>query len=152
MHELCLKKIKFRLFIKDGLLKCLNPKTDKARFYVLTNKARKILKQPPSEVNLNKDWECIGWVLSSPKMKLVILRCVDGRKLYSEEIRMRATQFNYHLSRPCVKDILKSLLEKRLVNSEIMEHVRFYWITPYGQKIKDDLAVIAPLAPAISSL
>jgi DNA-binding MarR family transcriptional regulator len=148
MLELCLKKIGFNDYIKAGLLKCLNPEESRARFYVLADKARKLLSQPPCDVSLHKDWNCIGWVMSGPKMKLAVLRCVDERKLYSEEIRIRASQFNCHLSRTSVKDILKGLVEKHLVDTEIMERVRFYWITPHGQKIKDELAVIAPLSPS----
>ncbi len=152
MHQLCVRKIKFNIYVNAGLLKCLNPEEKRARFYVLTEKARKLLSLPPSELDLHKDWKCIGWILSSPKMKLTVLRFVDERKLYSEEIRMRATQFNWHLSRPSVKGILKKLVEKHLVDTEILEGIRFYWITPYGQKIKDELAVLAPLSPAISSV
>jgi len=148
MFELCLKKIMFAPYIKAGLLKCLNPEESRARFYLLTDKARKLLNQPPCNIGLHKDWNCIGWVMSGPKMKLVVLRCVDERKLYSEEIRIRAGQFNCHLSRTSVKGILKGLAEKHLVDTEIMQRVRFYWITPHGQKIKDELAVIAPLSQA----
>jgi len=49
-----------------------------------------------------------------------------------------------------MKDILKELVEKHLVDTEILEGIRFYWIAPYGQKIKDELAVIEPLSSAIS--
>ena len=150
MHQLCVRKIKFQIYVNAGLLKCLNPEEKRARFYVLTEKARKLLSLPHSDVDLHKDWKCIGWILSSPKMKLTVLRFVDERKLCSEEVRMRATQFNWHLSRSSMKDILKELVGKHLVDTELLEGIRFYWIAPYGQKIKDELAVIEPLSSAIS--
>ena len=152
MHQLCIRKIEFNFYLKNNLLKCLNPEERRARFYVMTDKARKLLNQPPSEIDLNKDWECIGWILSSPRQRLVALRSVDDRKLYSEEVRMVATQLNCHISRPSMKDILKELVERRLVGTEILERVRFYWISSYGKKIKDELAVIAPLVPSISGI
>ena len=141
--ELCLRKLTLKSFLRNGFLQCLNPGTRKGRFYALTEKARECLPGCP-DCDINKDWDCIGWVLSSPRMRLAVLRCVDDRKLYSEEIRMRATQFNSHLSRPNIKKPLRQLVEKHLVDSEIIERIRFYWISDYGQKIKDELAVLCP--------
>jgi len=150
-HQLCLKKITFKEYLKNKLLKCLTPDERNTKLYVLTDKARMLLGEPPSAIDLNKDWKCIGWLLASPRQRLVVLRSVDDRKLCSEEVRMVATMLNCRISRPSMKDILKELVGRRLVDTEIMEHVRFYWITDYGKKIKDEMAVIAPLSPAISS-
>ena len=149
---LSVRKLTLRSFLNHGCLKCLNPNAEKGRFYVLSKKSRECLKPNCNEYDANKDWECIGWIISSPRMWLAVLRCVDDRKLYSEEIRMVATQFNAKLSRTWTRNTLKELEEKKLVQSEIMEHIRFYWITSHGQKIKDELAVIAPLVPSISSV
>lgn len=150
--NLSVKKLELRPFLKTGLLKCLNPDSRKGRFYTLTEKARKILEPDCPECNLDKDWEIIGWIVASPQQRLVALRSVYENKLCSEEVRMRATLLNCHISRVSMKNILKELVGKRLVDTEILERIRFYWIAPYGQKIKDELAVIAPLSPAISGI
>lgn len=149
-RELCLRKLTLKSFLKNHFLQCLNPDARKGRFYVLTEKARDCLKPNCFEFDINKDWDCIGWIVSSPRMRLAVLRCIDERKLYSEEIRMMATQFNSHLSRSNVKKALRQLIERHLVDSEILERIRFYWITSYGQKIKEELAVISPLHPSFS--
>ncbi len=145
-HQLSIRKIKLTSLIKNHLLKCLNPDSRKGRFYVLTDKAREILPQCP-ETDINKDWDCIGWILSSPRQRLAIMRCVDGRKLTSEEIRMRATQFNSSISQSSAKNILRELVEKRLIDSEILERIRLYWLSSYGRKIKDEITVCYPLSP-----
>ena len=142
---LSIRKIKLKPFLEKGFLKCLNPKCRKGRFYVLTQKTRECLGLGYQEYNLNKDWELIGWITASPRQRLIVLRCVDERKLCSEEIRMRATQLTSHLTRESTKVILKELIIKQLVGSEILERIRFYWITKAGQKIKDELAVLSPL-------
>lgn len=148
--ELSVKEVRCWEFLRKGLLKCLNPESKRGRFYILSDKARECLKIPCPHFILDNDWEVIGWLASSPRQRLVILRCTDERKLTSEEIRMRATQLNCHLSRTSTKTILKSLIGRHLITTEILERIRFYWINAYGKKIKDELAVIAPLAPAIS--
>lgn len=149
---LSVRKLTAKSFINHSCLKCLNPHAEKGRFYVLSKKARESLNPNCNEYDAYKDWECIGWIVSSPRMRLAVLRSVDNRKLYSEEIRMVATQFNSKLSRTWTRNTLKELEGKKLVESELMEHIRFYWISSYGQKIKDELAVIAPLSPSISSV
>lgn len=148
--ELSVRKLTLKSFLRNNCLLCLNPDLRKGRFYVLTEKARKYLNPNCPDCDIHKDWDCIGWIVASPRMRLAVLRCIDNRKLYSEEIRMRATQFNSRLSRPWVKTTLKQLVERNLANSELIERIRFYWITAYGQKIKDELAVLAPLSPLFS--
>lgn len=142
---LSLSKIKLKPLLEKGFLKCLNPKGRKGRFYVLTQKTRECLGLGCQECALNKNWELIGWLMASPKQRLIVLRCIDERKLYSEEVRMRATQLTSHLTRESTKVILKDLINKHLADSEILERIRFYWITTYGQKIKDEMATISPL-------
>lgn len=87
--------------------------------------------------------------MSSPRQRLVVLRSVNEQKLISEEIRMKATQLNSHLTRESTKVILKDLGERKLTDSEILERIRFYWITEFGKKIKDEMAVLSPLTPTI---
>lgn len=147
---LSVMKIKLKPLLEKHFLRCLNPDARKGRFYVLTDKTRKYLGLGSQECDLNKNWELIGWMMASPRQRLVVLRCLDERKLYSEEIRMQATLLTRHLTRESTKVILKELIEKHLADSEIIERIRFYWITAYGQKIKDEMAVFSPIAPALS--
>jgi hypothetical protein len=149
MHILCLKKIKFNLFIKEGLLKCLNPEEKIARFYALTEKTRELLSLPKS-CDENKEWGIIGWVMASPRQRLVVLRSANEQKLTSEEIRARATQLNAKLTRISTKNVLNELIEKHLVDTEVLERMKFYWLTSSGIKIKQELAVISPLSPLFS--
>jgi hypothetical protein len=142
---LSIRKIKLKPFIEKGFLECLNPKCRKGRFYVLTQETRERLGLECQECDLNKNWELIGWIMASPKQRLIVLRFIDERKLCSEEVRMRATQLTRHLTRESTKVILKDLINKHLAGSEILERIRFYWITQYGQKIKDEMAVLSPL-------
>jgi len=147
--ELSVKKLKLKPFLEQHLLRCLNPGCRKGKFYIITDKARNILKPNCPECDLNKDWELIGWIMSSPRQRLAVLRSVNQQKLISEEIRMNATQLNSHLTRESTKVILKGLGEKKLTDSEILERLRFYWITEHGKKIKDEMAVLSPLTPTI---
>lgn len=151
-RELGVKKLTLKWLIRNNCLACLSPLARKGRFYILTPEARECLNLKPCEIGINKDWDCIGWIVSSPRMRLVVLRSVDNRKLYSGEIRARATQLNSKISRTWTRNALKQLEKRNLVKSELIERIRFYWITEYGQKIKDDLAVLAPLAPEISEI
>lgn len=146
---LSIRKIKLKPFLEKGFLKCLNPIGRKGRFYVLTQKARECLGLGYQEYDMKKDWELIGWIMASPRQRLIVLRFIDERKLCSEEIRMRATQFTHHLTRESTKVILKDLINKHLVGSEILERIRFYWITEYGQKIKDEMATLSPLTQTL---
>lgn len=143
--KLSVKNLKLRPFLETDLLKCLNPDLKKGRFYTLTQRARDILKIECNTVDFDKDWEMIGWVIASPQQRLVALRSVDEKKLCSEEVRIRATMLNCHISRISMKNTLKELMQKQLVDTEILQRERFYWISTYGQKIKNDLAVIVPL-------
>ena len=147
--ELSVKKLKLKPFLEQHLLRCLNPERRKGKFYIITDKARNILKPNYPDCDLNKDWELIGWIMSSPRQRLVVLRSVNEQKLISEEIRMKATQLNSHLTRESTKVILKDLGERKLTDSEILERIRFYWITEFGKKIKDEMAVLSPLTPTI---
>jgi len=146
--ELSVRKLKLRPFLEKHLLKCLNPEARKGRFYILSDKARKSLKtECPVSSDLN--WELIGWIIASPRQRLVVLRSANEQKLTSEEIRARGTQLNARLTRISTKNVLNELIEKHLVDAEVLERLKFYWLTPYGIKIRRELTVIAPLSSAI---
>ena len=145
--ELSMRKLNLKPFLDKGLIRPLNPAVRKGRFYALTDEVRKWLKLLCSETNNEKDWELIGWVIASPRQRLSVLRIMDSEKRTSEEIRAKATQLNANISRTSIKGILKELFERNLIDTEVLEGIRFYWLNQQGIKIKQDLAVIAPISP-----
>jgi len=149
-RKLLISKLNLKPFLEKGLLNSLNPEAKKGRFYIVTSKARRLLKLPCSKNDDDRDWGLIGWVISSPRQRLAVLRAVDLQKLTSEEIRARTTQLNANISRTSIKGILKELLERNLIDTEVLESIRFYWLNQQGMKIKQDLAVIAPLSALFS--
>ena len=108
--ELGIKKLKLKPFLEKHLLELLNPEAKKARFYIMTNKARRLLKLPGSNKESNKNWDFIGWIMASPRQRLVVLKIVDSEKKTSEEIREKASRLNPHLTRISTKGILKELI------------------------------------------
>ena len=148
--EFGIKKLKLRPFLDKSLLQCLNPEARKGRFYILTSKARMLLKTSGSKKDSDKNWGLIGWVVASAMQRAVVLKFIDLIERTSEEIRIRASQSNPHLSRTSTKGILKELVKERLVESRIIKRRRYYWITYYGQKIKCELDALKPLSSAIA--
>lgn len=133
--ELGIKKLKLKPFVEKHLLKCLNPGARKGRLYVLTNKARRLLKPTGSKKAGNKDWHLMGWIVASPKQRLVVLKVVDSVKRTSEEIRNRASRFNSKLTRISAKAVLNDLVDSGLVETELIERKRYYWISEKGRFI-----------------
>jgi predicted DNA-binding protein len=138
-RELGISKLKMNPLVDADLLTSLNPIAKKGRFYILTNKARRALGLQRYKNVFKKDWVMIGWILASPKQRLVVLKTMDSIKRPSEEIRERASRLNSNLSRISTKGILKELIEKGLVKSEIIERKRYYWIAEKGKMIANDL-------------
>lgn len=137
--ELGIKKLKLKPFLEKNLLQCLNPEAKKGRFYILTTKAKKIINFSGSKNKRNYDWNIIGWIISSPKQRLVVLKTIDSKKRTSEEIREKAHQLNPHLTRISTKAILTELINKGLIETEINERKRYYWISEKGTDIKKQL-------------
>ena len=137
--ELSIRKIKIGPFIKRGLLKALNPYARKGRLYVITKKSSRLLNIPIKKKD--KDWESIGWIVASSMQRAVILKVLDSMKMTSEEIRQVASQQNQHLTRISTKAILKELVEKELVNTEMSERKRYYWISDNGRLLKSQLEI-----------
>lgn len=148
--ELSIRKLKLKPFLEKNLLRCLSPEAKKGRFYIVSEKAKKLCKITELGNSMGKDWELIGWIVASPKQRLAVLRVMDARKLTSEEIRARGTQFNASLTRISTKSILRELVEKHLVDTEVVERMRFYWLNNQGIKTKEELSVIAPISPLFS--
>lgn len=134
------KKLKLKPFLEKHLLKSLNPKARKGRFYILTNEARGLLKLPVSRKETDKDWDLIGWIMASPRQRLVAFKTLDSVKRTSEEIREKASRLNPHLSRISTKGILSELISKSLVESEIIKRKRYYWISRKGKSVLKDIA------------
>ena len=140
--ELSIEKLKMKPFLKKDLLECLNPEARKSRYYVLTDIGRKVLKLPVSKKGGVKDWELIGWVMASPRQRLVVLQtmAIDLIKRNSEEIRKRASKVNPHLTRMSTKTILNELICKGLVETEMNGVYRNYWLSDKGETTARDLA------------
>jgi len=151
-RELSMRKLNLKPFLDKALVLPLNPGVRKGRFYALSDEVRKWLKLLRSENNDDNDWELIGWIIASPRQRLAVLRTMDNEKRTSEEIRAKATQLNANISRTSIKGILKELIERSLIDTEVLEGIRFYWLNQQGMKTKQELAVIAPLSPVFSSL
>ena len=137
--ELGIRKLKLKPFLEKRLLKCLNPGAKKGRFHILTNKARQLQNLSCSKKERNKDWDLIGWIMASPKQRFVVLKTVDSKKRTSEDIRERASGLNSHLSRISTKGILKELIRKCLVETEMSEKKRYYWINDKGKCVAKDI-------------
>jgi hypothetical protein len=135
--ELGLKKLKLKPFLEKGLLESLNPESRKGRYYLLSNRARKLLDLSCSRKEKNKDWPLLGWILASPKQRRVILKtlAIDSVKRTSENIRQRASKYNPCLSRISTKGILNELISRGLVMTELSERKRYYWISGKGRAL-----------------
>ena len=135
---LSLKKIKMKPYLKSGLVTILNPTQRKGKLYVLTEKGSKLLKIKPNNSFPDIDHNIIGWILASPRQRYVVLKttAIDKIKRTSESIRHRASRENKHLTRISTKEILKELISKNLVKTELHEdRMRYYWISRKGERI-----------------
>ena len=137
--ELHIRKLKIKPFIDKGLLKSLNPYARKGRLYVITKTSSKLLNLPNKEKD--KNWEAIGWVVASSMQRAAILRVTDSEKRTSEELRIRALKHNQHLTRISTKSILKDLIAKELVNTEMTGKKRYYWLSDDGMMLKSQLEI-----------
>jgi predicted transcriptional regulator len=136
--DLGIKKFNLKPFLIRNLLKCLNPESYKGRLYILTQKGRQLLKIQQIRSFQNKNYDLIGWIFSSPKQRLVVLKTMvkDSIKRTSEEIRKRAYNLNPCLSRISTKNILKELIEKGLVETEMGDdRKRYYWAAVNGKSL-----------------
>ena len=127
-----IKKLKMKPLLDKKLVKILNPEARKGRLYIITNKSRGLLNLSDVKRERGKDWDLLGWLLASPRQRLVVLKVMDGLKRTSEQIRERASKFNSHLSRISTKGILRELVKKNLVLNKMIEGKRYYWISGEG--------------------
>lgn len=99
---------------------------------------------------MNKYWKLIGWIIASPKQRLAILKIIDSAKRKSEELRKRASKYNPCLSRISTKEILKELIKKGLVETELNKGKRFYWINKKGKLLLKQINSLCELKRADS--
>ena len=137
--ELGIKKLKLKPFVDNDFLRILSPEAKKARFYVLTDKARRLLELSDPITYNDKNWDLISWIMASPRQRLVVLQVVDSAKRTSENIRGRASRFNPHLTRISTKGILNELIGKGLIESKIIGLKRYYWIDERGKILVREL-------------
>lgn len=141
-RELGLNYLYLKPFLDKDFLVCLNPKIYNGRLYTLTEKAKKLLGIQIEEQNGQLDFQMLGWILASPKQRLIILKALlmNPIKRTSEEIRFKLQRFNSHLSRISTKFVLKELIDKGLVESELRSNrKRYYWISEAGKSIAGKL-------------
>ena len=133
----CINKIKMKPYLEKGMVILLNINGRKGRLYTLTPKARKILNLSSESSNNTSDWNLIGWIKASPKQRLILLKTmsIDFYKRTSEQIRMRAAIFNPRLTRISTKQVLKELLSKGLIETEVIERKRYYRISKRGKDL-----------------
>ena len=84
--ELNIKRINIKKFVSLDLLRCI---CQKGKGYILTNKARKLLKMS-AQIKCKELESLIWFVKSSPKQRLVILKVMNAGRRLSENIRFRA--------------------------------------------------------------
>jgi len=133
--ELGIKKLKIKPFLEKGLLESLNPRARKGRLYRLSSKSRGLLKLPVSRNRGAQNWQLLGWVMASPKQRVVLLRVVDAVKRSSEELRLRASKENQNLTRISCKGILNDMVDKGLIETKLNRRRRYYWINEKGNSL-----------------
>ena len=141
-NELGVDKFNLKPFIKRRFIKCLNPEGHKGRLYVLTNKAKRLLKISTPVQKTKKDYDLIGWISAGPRQRYVVLKTLSLNPVRrtSEEIRLRSSNLNPCLSRISTKNILKKLMDKGLVETEMgSDRRRYYWLSEEGKSLSKDL-------------
>lgn len=141
-NELNIRKFNLKPYLKRRLVKPLNPDGHKGKLYIVTERARKLLKIRANICLSKVDYDLIGWVLASPKQRYVVLETMfhNSKKCNSEEIRIKSIALNPCLSRISTKSILKELTDKGLVETEMgMDRRRYYWINEDGKILVNDL-------------
>lgn len=129
-------------FLKTRLIECLSQNPHKGQVYVLTNKAKRLLQIHSPKIQNKISIELLGWILASPKQRLVVLQTLSKNpiRLTSEQIRMKSKNNNPCLSRISTKNILRELTDKGLVETEMgSNRRRYYWISDLGISIVSEL-------------
>jgi predicted transcriptional regulator len=142
--ELKLNKIKMKPFIEEKLVVALNPNAKKGRLYVTTKKARNLIDLSEFKYRNYRNWDLVGWIMASPKQRMVVMKSMDKTRRTSEKIRERASKVNPHLSRTSTKGILKELHRSGLIDTELIEGKRYYWMNDKGESFLSDIHQFCP--------
>ena len=134
-----MKKLKMKPFVEKNLIEILNPEARKGRLYRITDTAKSQFNVSVFDKKGRRNYKLIGWIIASPRQRVVILKVLDGVKRTSENIRERASRYNPHLSRISTKGILKELIKRGLVQSKMNEGKRYYWISEKGRVVREKL-------------
>ncbi len=126
-------------FVEKKLIEILNPEARKGHLYRITDTAKSQLNVSVFNKKGGRNFKLIGWIVSSPRQRVVILKVLDGLKRTSENIRERASRYNPHLSRISTKGILKEIIKRNLVQSKMIDVKRYYWISEKGRVVREKL-------------
>jgi predicted transcriptional regulator len=137
--KLGIKKLKMRPFLKKGLIRGLNSGARKGKLFVLTRKSRNLLKLTSPKKAKDTNWSLLGWIMASPRQRMVVLKAMDTNKRTSEELRLRGSRYNINLTRISTKEILKELLSKGLIETELVNRKRYCWMSDKGMYLVKDM-------------
>ncbi len=140
--ELGILRLNMWAYVNRDLLVCLNPRAKRGRLYTLTEKGRKFVNLPPNRNNPGTDWYFIGWLVASPRQRTALLSVVDEDERCSEELRIRASKHNQHLTRISTKAILHELANAQLISTRMANYIRYYRITEKGKRAMNFLESI----------
>jgi len=141
-NELDIDKFNLKPYLKRGLIKSLNPNGHKGRLYVMTTKAKKLLKISSISQKKNINYDLIGWILASPRQRYIVLKTLslNSKRHTSEEVRVKSSNLNSCLSRISTKSILKELTNKGLVDTKMgKDRKRYYWMNEEGVNVFNDI-------------
>lgn len=92
--------------------------------------------------------------MASPRQRFVILKVMNSEKKTSDKIMNKALKMNPSVTRISTKEILKELIDKDLVNTELTPNLRkiirgcpiygkklrrYYWLSEEGEKVIEDI-------------
>ena len=132
-------------FAAKGLVICLNPKARNSRLYWITGVGRQCRRQLHQDLNLPEkaydvlgvNWDLYGWVCYSHRA--AIIRSMTSPMQPSEVKRvLRIHRSNMRISANNIRDVMKLLLEKGLVQKVFVRkkaHPR-YELTDSGNQCR----------------
>ena len=135
-----------RDFKKLGLVSCLNPYEGTGRLYRLTPRGarlrtvicREVAGFKPYKEPAHFDWKVYA-AIARGRQRRAFLRAMDTSWKTREEIRKHALLFDDRIWRPNAYDVLKVLLNYKLVDAITENGRTYYRLTIKGVKIKASL-------------
>ncbi len=157
IKELNIHRFNLRPFLKKNMIRCLNPELYTGRIYVLTDEARRLLKLPCPNIDLNKDWIAIGKVRRSLKLRKAVLKKLFEKAIKRTSEELREEKELGCMGRITIINILNDLVSMELVATELIPQVRkiyrgrrvygkklrrYYWVSEKGEQIVKDLEML----------